>query len=46
VEPNPDRTRVVGNVILRNGSGTANCFARNLFRTDFPAGITVVLPCG
>jgi parallel beta-helix repeat protein len=64
VEPNPDRTRVVDNVILRNGlhpdplrtagnaadilydgSGTGNCFARNVFRTDFPSGITAQFPC-
>jgi parallel beta-helix repeat protein len=64
VEPNPDRTRVVGNVILRNGlrpdplragdraadivydgSGAGNCFAGNVFRTDFPSGITTQFPC-
>jgi parallel beta-helix repeat protein len=64
VEPNPDRTRVADNVILRNGlhpdplrtagnaadivydgSGTGNCFARNVFRTDFPSGITAQFPC-
>jgi parallel beta-helix repeat protein len=64
VEPNPDRTRVVDNVLLRNGlhpdplrtagnaadivydgSGTGNCFARNVFRTDFPSGITAQFPC-
>ena len=62
--PNPDRTRVVENVILRNGlhpdqvragdraadivydgSGTENCFARNVFKTDFPDGITKQFPC-
>jgi parallel beta-helix repeat protein len=65
VEPNPDRTRVVDNLILRNGlhpdplrtagnaadilydgSGTGNCFARNVFRTDFPDGIAALFPCG
>jgi parallel beta-helix repeat protein len=64
VEPNPDRTRVVDNVLLHNGlhpdplragdraadivydgSGTENCFARNVFRTDFPSGITTQFPC-
>jgi parallel beta-helix repeat protein len=64
VEPNPDRTRVVGNVLLQNGlhpdpvragdraadivydgSGTANCFAANVFGTDFPSGITARFPC-
>ena len=64
VEPNPDRTRMVGNVLLQNGldpdpvragnraadivydgAGTANCFARNVFRTDFPSGITALFPC-
>jgi parallel beta-helix repeat protein len=64
VEPNPDRTRVVDNLILRNGlhpdplrtagnaadilydgSGTGNCFARNVFRTEFPSGITAQFPC-
>ncbi len=64
VEPNPDRTIVVDNVLLRNGlhpdplrsggraadvvydgSGTGNCFAGNVFRTDFPSGITALFPC-
>jgi parallel beta-helix repeat protein len=64
VEPNPDRTRVVDNVLLRNGlhpdplrtagnaadivydgSGTGNCFAHNVFMTDFPNGITAQFPC-
>jgi parallel beta-helix repeat protein len=64
VEPNPDRTRVLDNVLLRNGlrpdplraggqaadivydgSGTGNCFARNVFRTDYPSGITAQFPC-
>jgi len=64
VEPNPDRTAVVGNVILHNGlhpdplrsggqaadivydgSGTGNCFAGNVFGTDFPSGIVGLFPC-
>jgi parallel beta-helix repeat protein len=64
VEPNPDRTRVVDNVFLRNGlhpdplrangqaadivydgSGSGNCFARNVFGTDFPSGVTAQFPC-
>src|SRR6266536_3250017 len=34
VEPNPDRTRVVDNVFLHN-----------VFRTEFPSGITAQFPC-
>jgi len=64
VEPNPDRTSVVDNVIVHNGlhpdplragdraadivydgSGTGNCFAHNVFETDFPSGITAQFPC-
>jgi len=63
-EPNPDGNRVIGNVVLHNGTdpdpdrspvpgadliyngtGTGNCFADNVFRTQFPAGITSAFAC-
>jgi hypothetical protein len=28
------------------GTGTGTCFTDNLFRTEFPAGITTLFPCG
>jgi parallel beta-helix repeat protein len=31
--------------ILYDGSGTGNCFAGNLFKTDFPPGIASLFPC-
>ena len=31
--------------ILYDGSGSGNCFSDNVFKTDFPPGITGFFPC-
>ncbi|MCA1690952.1 MAG: hypothetical protein LC733_01670 [Actinobacteria bacterium] len=44
----PDVTRNGGRPgadIVYDGSGVGNCFAQNLFVTQFPPGITTAFPC-
>jgi parallel beta-helix repeat protein len=43
----PDPLRAGGRAadIVYDGSGSGNCFARNVFGTDFPSGITAQFPC-
>jgi parallel beta-helix repeat protein len=45
---NPDPVRAItpGADIVYDGTGTGNCFADNVFATEFPAGITALFPCG
>jgi parallel beta-helix repeat protein len=45
---NPDPVRAItpGADIVYDGTGTGNCFADNIFATEFPAGITEQFPCG
>jgi parallel beta-helix repeat protein len=45
---NPDPVRAItpGADIVYDGTGTGNCFADNIFATEFPAGITTSFPCG
>ena len=45
---NPDPVRAItpGADIVYDGTGTGNCFADNVFATEFPAGITASFPCG
>jgi parallel beta-helix repeat protein len=45
---NPDPVRAVtpGADIVYDGTGTGNCFADNVFATEYPAGITASFPCG
>ena len=43
---NPDpRAGGVAADLFYDGSGTGNCFAKNNFDTDFPAGIVAAFPC-
>jgi parallel beta-helix repeat protein len=44
--PDPVRAITPGADIVYDGTGTGNCFADNVFRTEFPAGITTLFPCG
>ena len=44
--PDPVRAITPGADIVYDGTGTGNCFAGNVFRTEFPAGITALFPCG
>ena len=44
--PDPVRAITPGADIVYDGTGTGNCFADNIFRTEFPAGITALFPCG
>jgi nitrous oxidase accessory protein NosD len=44
--PDPVRAITPGADIVYDGTGTGNCFADNVFRTEFPAGITALFPCG
>jgi nitrous oxidase accessory protein NosD len=44
--PDPVRAITPGADIVYDGTGTGNCFANNIFATDFPAGITASFPCG
>ena len=45
---NPDPVRAItpGADIVYDGTGTGNCFADNVFATEFPAGITEQFACG
>ena len=44
--PDPVRAITPGADIVYDGTGAGNCFADNVFRTEFPAGITALFPCG
>jgi hypothetical protein len=44
--PDPVRAITPGADIVYDGTGTGNCFADNVFKTEFPAGITALFPCG
>jgi parallel beta-helix repeat protein len=43
--PDPVRGITPGADIVYDGTGTGNCFADNVFGTEFPAGITALFPC-
>jgi parallel beta-helix repeat protein len=43
--PDPLRPQTPGADLIYDGSGTGNCFGRNVFGTDFPAGITTAFGC-
>jgi parallel beta-helix repeat protein len=43
--PDPVRSRVPGADLIYDGTGTGNCFARNRFGTESPAGITRRFAC-
>jgi parallel beta-helix repeat protein len=45
---NPDPVRAVtpGADMVYDGTGSGNCFADNVFATEFPTGITEQFPCG
>jgi parallel beta-helix repeat protein len=43
--PDPIRATTPGADIVYDGTGTGTCFARNVFGTDFPAGITDLFAC-
>ena len=43
--PDPVRAITPGADIVYDGTGTGNCFANNVFKTEFPAGITALFPC-
>jgi parallel beta-helix repeat protein len=43
--PDPVRAITPGADIVYDGTGTGNCFADNVFATEFPAGITELFPC-
>jgi parallel beta-helix repeat protein len=44
--PDPVRAVTPGADIVYDGTGTGTCFADNVFKTEFPAGITASFPCG
>ena len=44
--PDPVRAVTPGADLVYDGTGTGNCFADNVFATEFPAGITEQFPCG
>jgi parallel beta-helix repeat protein len=44
--PDPVRAVTPGADIVYDGTGTGNCFADNIFKIEFPAGITGLFPCG
>jgi hypothetical protein len=44
--PDPVRAITPGADIVYDGTGTGNCFAGNVFATEFPPGITEQFPCG
>jgi hypothetical protein len=44
--PDPVRAITPGADIVYDGTGSGNCFADNVFATEFPAGITALFPCG
>jgi len=43
--PDPVRATTPGADIVYDGTGAGTCFARNVFGTDFPPGITTQFPC-
>ena len=43
--PDPVRAVTPGADLVYIASGTGNCFASNVFGTDFPVGVTASLPC-
>jgi len=43
--PDPARPGYPAADIVFDGSSGTQCFANNVFRTDFPAGITALFPC-
>jgi len=45
LHPDPLRAGDRAADIVYDGSGSGNCFADNVFRTDFPPGITEHFPC-
>ena len=45
LHPDPLRAGDRAADIVYDGSGTGNCFAGNVFRTDFPSGIAAQFPC-
>src|SRR6266498_1239289 len=45
LHPDPLRAGERAADVVYDGSVTGNCFARNVFRTDFPSGITAQFPC-
>ena len=44
--PDPIRAITPGADVVYDGTGIGNCFADNVFATEFPAGITEQFPCG
>jgi parallel beta-helix repeat protein len=44
--PDPVRAITPGADIVYDGTGTGNCFADNVFATQFPAGMTGLFACG
>jgi parallel beta-helix repeat protein len=44
--PDPIRAITPGADIVYDATGTGNCFADNVFATEFPTGITALFPCG
>ena len=42
--PDPLRPGPAGDIVY-DGSSPTQCFAKNVFQTDFPAGITALFPC-
>jgi parallel beta-helix repeat protein len=45
LHPDPVRAQTPGADIVYDGTGIGNCFARNVFATEFPPGITELFPC-
>jgi parallel beta-helix repeat protein len=43
--PDPERAQTPGADVVYDGTGTGNCFAENIFKTEFPEGITEIFPC-
>ncbi len=43
--PDPIRAITPGADIVYDGSGAGTCFADNIFKTEFPTGITAHFPC-
>jgi parallel beta-helix repeat protein len=43
--PDPVRAITPGADLVYDGTGTGTCFADNIFKTEFPAGITEQFPC-
>jgi hypothetical protein len=43
--PDPERPGTPSADIVYDASSPTQCFANNVFATDFPAGITALFPC-